>query len=169
MFGLLSQIYLSDFVDYFVRNYFRFLHDILHTWLINFDIEPFYKLINELDPDLKITSEKLTADINFLDINIKIVDNQLYFDIYHKPTNSFSYLKYKSCHPSHTKSNISLLLARRIIRTVTENRDYILEELKQNVVKRNHSEKIINYSFTQSFQSKNNKEENKEIIIFTRT
>ena len=90
MFGLLSQIYLSDFVDYFVRNYFRFLHDILHTWLINFDIEPFHKLINELDPDLKFIFENLTADIDFLDINIEIVDNQLHFNIYHKPTSSFS-------------------------------------------------------------------------------
>ena len=75
MFALLPQIYPTDFVYYFVRNYFRFLDDIFHTWLINFDIEPFYKLINELDPDLKFTFEKLTTDINFLDINIKIVDN----------------------------------------------------------------------------------------------
>ena len=93
MFALLPQIYPRDFVDFFVRNYFRFLDDIFHTWLINSDIEPFYKLINELDPDLKFIFEKLTTDINFLDINIKIVDNQLHFDIYHKPTNSFSYLK----------------------------------------------------------------------------
>ena len=147
----------------------RFLDDIVHTWLINFDIEPFYKLINELDPDLKFIFEKLTTDINFLDINIKIVDNQLHFDIYHKPTNSFSYLKYNSCHPSHTKNNISLSLARCIIRIVTENRDYRLEELRQNLLKRNHPEKIINYSFTKSFQPKNNKEENEEIITFTRT
>ena len=104
MFTLLSHIYPRDFVDYFVRNYFRFLDGIFHTWLINFDIEPFYRLINELDPD--------TTNINFLDINIKNVDNQLHFDIYHKPTNSFSYLNYKSCHPSHTKKNISLSLAR---------------------------------------------------------
>ena len=130
MFALLPQVYPRDFVNYFVCNYFRFLHDIFHTWLINFDIEPFYKLINELDPDLKFIFEKLTTDINFLDINIKIVDNQLHFDIYHKPTNSFSYLKYNSCHPSHTKNNISLLLARRIIRIVTDNRDYRLEELR---------------------------------------
>ena len=41
MFALLPQIYPRDFVDYFVRNYFRFLDDIFHTWLINFDIEPF--------------------------------------------------------------------------------------------------------------------------------
>ena len=53
MFALLPQIYPRDFADYFVRNYFRFLDDIFHTWLINFDIKPFYKLINELDPDLK--------------------------------------------------------------------------------------------------------------------
>ena len=46
MFALLPQIYPRDFVDYFVRNYFRFLDDIFHTWLINFDIEPFYKLMN---------------------------------------------------------------------------------------------------------------------------
>ena len=76
MFALLPQIYPRDFVDYFFRNYFRFLDDIFHTWLINFDIEPFYKLINELDPYLKLIFEKLTADINFLDIIIKIVDNQ---------------------------------------------------------------------------------------------
>ena len=52
-------------------------------------------------------------------------------------------------------------LARRITRIVTDNRDYRLEEL--------HPEKIINYSFTKSFQQKNNKEENKEIIALTRT
>ena len=168
MFALLPQTYPKDFIDCFVRNYFRFLDDIFHTWLTNFDIESFYKLINELDPDLKSIFKKLSTDINFLDINIKIVHNQLHFDIYHKPTNSFSYLKYNSCHPSHTKNNISLSLARRIIRIVTDNREYRLEELRQNLLKRNHPEKIINYSFTKSFQPKNSKEENKEIITFTR-
>ena len=113
---------------------------------------------------MKFIFEKLTTDINFLDISIKIVDNQLHFDIYHKPTNSFSYLKYNSCHSSHTKNNISLSLARCVIKIVTDNRDYRLEELKPN-----HPQKIINYSFTKSFQPKNNNEENKECITFTRT
>ena len=75
MLTLLPQIYSRDFVDYFVRNYFRFLDDIFHTWLINFDIEPFDKLIDGLDADLKFIFEKLTTDINFSDINIKTVDN----------------------------------------------------------------------------------------------
>ena len=60
-------------------------------------------------------------------------------------------------------------MARRIIRIITDNRDYRLEELRQNLLKRNHPEKILNYSFTKSFQPKNSKEENKEIITFTRT
>ena len=162
---LFYMLYPRDFVDYFVCNYFRFLDDIFHTWLINFDIEPSYKLINELDPELKFVFEKLTTDINFLDINIKTVDNQLHFDIYHKPTNSFSYLKYNSCHPSHTKNNISLSLARCIIRIVTDNGDYRLGELRQNLLKRNHLENIINYSFTKCFQPKNNKEENKKLKL----
>ena len=169
MFALLPQIYPKDFVDYFVLNYFGFLDDIFHTWLINFDIELFYKLINELDPDLTFIFEKLTTDVDFLGINIKIVDNQLHFDIYHKPTNSFSYLKYNSCHLSHTKNTISLSLARRIISIVTDNCDYRLEELRQNLLKRNHPEKIINYSFTKSFPPENNEEENKEITTFTIT
>ena len=62
-----------------------------------------------------------------------------------------------------------LSLARGIIRIVTDNRDYRLEELRQNLLKRNHPEKIINYFFTKSFEPKNNKEENQEIITLTGT
>ena len=57
-----------------------------------------------------------------------------------------------------------LSLARHIIRIVTDNR-----ELRQNLLEKNRPEKILNYSFTKSFQPKNNTEENKEIITFTRT
>ena len=160
MFALFPQIFPRDLADYFVRNYFRFFDDIFDTWLINFDIKPFYKLVNEIDQDLKFIFEKLTTDINFLDIKIKIADNQLHFDICHNPTNSFSYLKYNSCHPSHTKNKISLSLARCIIRIVIDNCNYRLEDVRKNIFKRNHPEKIINYSFRKSFQPKYNKEEN---------
>ena len=74
-----------------------------------------------------------------------------------------------SCHPSHTKSNILLSLARCIIRIVTDNHHYRLEEFRQNLLHRNHPEIIINCSFTKSFHPKYNKEENKEIIAFTST
>ena len=49
-----------------------------HKWLIQCNV-------NELDPDLQFTFEELTKSINFADINLKIVNNKLHFDVYHKP------------------------------------------------------------------------------------
>ena len=76
--------------------------------------------MNELDADLQFIFEEITKKISFLDINLKIINNKLHFDEYHKPTNSFSYLSNKSCHPPHTKNNIALSLARHIVRIVTD-------------------------------------------------
>ena len=86
--------------------------------------------MSELDPDLQFILEELTKNINFPDIYFKIANNKLHFDVYHKPTNSFSYIHYKSCHPPQTKNNIALSLARRIARIVTDNKDNQLQELK---------------------------------------
>ena len=117
MFAILPQIYPKDFVDFFNRNYFRFLDGVFHKWLIEFYIQD----LNELDPDLQFIFEELTKNISFFDINLKIINKKLHFDVYHKPANSFSYLHYKSCHSLYTKSNIALSLARRIVRIVTDN------------------------------------------------
>ena len=38
MFAILPQIYSKDFVDFFIRNYFPFLDDVFHKWLIQFNI-----------------------------------------------------------------------------------------------------------------------------------
>ena len=100
MLPLLRQLYPQDFVDFVIRNYFRFLDQVFHKWLDNFDIEPFYSMINNLDPNLKFNPSKSS---NFLYVNIRIVENNLVFDIHYKRTNSFNYLTYTSCHPPHTK------------------------------------------------------------------
>ena len=134
LFALLPQVYPQDFVDFLLQNYFRFLDDIFHKWLENFDIKQFYDLINSLDEDLKFIFENPSRTLNFLDIQLKIVNDALVFDIYYKPTNSFNYLTYSSCHPSHTKNNIALSLAKRIINIVTDNRETRLSELKKHLI-----------------------------------
>ena len=70
-------------------------------------VQDFYKIMNELNPDLQFIFEEFTTNINFLDINLKIIDKKLHFDVY-QLTNSFIYLYHKSCHPIHTKNNIVL-------------------------------------------------------------
>ena len=89
--------------------------------LENFDIESFYSMINDLDPDLTFIFENPSKSLNFLDINTQIVKNNLVSDIHYKRINSFNYLTYKSCHPPQTKNNISLSLAKRTVSLVTIN------------------------------------------------
>ena len=93
----------------------------------------------------------------------------MYFDLYHKPTNYFSYLHDKSCHPLNTKNNIALSLARRIVRIVTDNTNNRLQELKGHLLKRKHHEKIIDYSLTKLFQPRKHENNDKNVITFTRT
>ena len=38
MFAILPQIYPRNFVDFFFCNYFRFLHNVSHKWLIQLNI-----------------------------------------------------------------------------------------------------------------------------------
>ena len=94
--------------------------------------------MKELDPDLRFIFEELTTNINFLNVNRKIINNKLYCHVNHKPTHSFSYL-----HLPHTKINIALSLAKRTNR---------LPELKNNLLQRKPPEKIIGYSFIKLFQ-----------------
>ena len=59
MFAIFPQIYPKDFADFFIHNYFRFLDDVFHKWLIQFNIQDFYKIMNELDPDLQLFLKNL--------------------------------------------------------------------------------------------------------------
>ena len=111
-------------------------------------------MINSLDPHTKFIVENPSQSLNFLDINLKILENNLVFDVFHKPTNSFNYLTYTSCHPPHTKNNILLSLAERLASIVTNNRKNRLKELKEHVFDRKQTQHIIDYSFTKIFQPK---------------
>ena len=113
--------------------------------------------------------ENPSRTLNFLDIQLKIINKTLVFDIYYKPTNSFNYLTYSSCHPSHTKNNIALSLAKRIINIGTDNRETRLSELKKLLLERNHPPEIIDYAFIKYFQPKLDKNKDLEKIMFTRT
>ena len=97
--------------------------------------------MSQLDPNLQFIFEEYTKNINFLDINLKIISNKLHFDVCHRPTNSFSYLHFKSCHLPHWKTIIALSLARRIVRVSTDNNNNRIQELEGHLIKTRHPEK----------------------------
>ena len=55
------------------------------------------------------------------------------------------------------------------MRIVTDNTNNRLQELKGHLLKRKHPEKIIDYSFTKLFQPRKHKNNDKNVITFTRT
>ena len=167
MFSLLPSLYPDDIVDFIIRNYFRFLDDIFYKWVSDFDVTKFYEVFASLDENLKFIFSNLSSQVNFLDINFSIKDNELIMDIYHKPTDSFNFLNYQSCHPRHTRDNIALSLAKRIIRIVNKDREARLTELKEHLLLREHPNSVINYAFSKVFQPKMHKKD--DVIVFSTT
>ena len=100
---------------FFISNCFWILDNVFNKCLENFDIEPFYSMINNLDLDLKLLVKNPSKSLNFLDINLQIVENNTVFDIYYKPANLFNCLTYTSCYPLYAKNNKSLPLAEFIV------------------------------------------------------
>ena len=165
MFRLLPQLYPQDFVDFMVRSFFRFLDDLIHEWLDKFDIQPLHALLNSF----KYIMDNIQALANYLDMTVSVVGDTLSFDIYHKPTNSFNYLKYTSCHPKHTKQNIALSLGRRIIKLCSSNNHQKnLDALKLNLIKCDHPISVIEDALLKLY-SPSSKPKDQDLIIAMRT
>ena len=88
LFALSPQVYPQYFDDFLLRNYFRFLGDIFHKCIENFNIKQFYDLINSLDENFQFIFENPSRTLNFLDIQLKIVNNISVFQ-YLLQTNKF--------------------------------------------------------------------------------
>ena len=161
-------MYPHDFAQFIIDNYFRFLDDVFYEWLKEFNIAPFQLSCNRMDPNLVFIFEELSKEQNYLDVNVKVVGYELLLDIYRKPTDSFNYLHYRSCHPSHTINNIALSLAKRIIRITSEDPGPRLLELKNNLILRGHPEENIDEAFTKVF-SPQTIDKTGDIIVFTYT
>ena len=65
LFDQLPRYYPFDFVKYFIENYFRFLDDLDYSWLEEFNTEPFQKVFNKQDHNLKFIFPKLSKENDF--------------------------------------------------------------------------------------------------------
>ena len=165
MFERLPLLYPYDVAQHIINTYFRFLDDVFYEWLMMFDVKPFQNCLNEMDINLKFIFETLAEEQNYLDVNAKVEGYELKLDIYRKPTDSFNYLNYASCHPLHTRDNIALSLAKRIVRITSGDRGPRLEELKKNLVLRDHPVHKIDEAFSKVFSPRMNDGAGDNIVV----
>ena len=121
-----------------------------------------------MDADLQFIMDAIREKSHYLDVLMEIVSRQVIFDVFHKPTNSFGYLKYSSCHPPHTINNIALSLAKRIVRIVSNNSENRIEEMKNHLMQRDHPEEVIDNALAKLY-SPSQKDSTKEKLVYIST
>ena len=132
---------------FFEVNWARFLDDCYYP--TNTEVltpEELLDLLNSLNPHIQFTMETSANSISFLDILIMRDENDnIWMNIYHKPTDARRYVPFNSCHPKHTLSNIPYSLARRIC-TIIENedaKDLELMDLANSLKRQGYPDSII--------------------------
>ena len=131
----------------------RFIDDIFFLWHGSVkELEEFISALNQQHPHIKYTANynPETKSVPFLDMEISIDKNgYIKTDLYKKDTAKCQYLLPSSCHPHHIPNNIPFSLSYRLLRICSDPLDFEkrLEELRQDLLKRNYHPKIIQNSF----------------------
>ena len=136
--GMLEERLLSA-ATHSPRVWLRYIDDIFMIWTSGRDtLESFLTFINSFHPTIKFTNNISPVKLPFLDVMITIVDGFLHTDLYSKPTDTFNYLHWTSCHPSHTKRSIPYSLAFRLVRICsdTDSLQKRLDDLSQHLMSR---------------------------------
>ena len=90
--------------EHIKENWHHFLGDC-YTVLKSSPISPEELLLtlNSINLSIQFTMEYSRDQIQFLDILIKRNENDIWMDVYHKPTDTQRYLPFTSSHPNHCK------------------------------------------------------------------
>ena len=167
-----ANLFMQDLEESFLRPrpdqpalWKRYIDDILILW--PHSKETLYTLLQDLNqfhPTIKFTHELSDQSINFLDLTIykgpRFQEKGL-FDIktYFKPTNSFQYLHYSTCHPKSTLKGIIKGETVRFLRSTSDQTTYqkTLTDLKHHLLLRGYPKQTITQTFTSTpFSSREN-------------
>ena len=108
-----------------------------------------------------------TNSTHFLDLNIKIVGNQIITDLYRKDTDKPTALLPSSAHPAHITPNIVYSMAFRLIRICSTEGSFEsrLKELKDDfLIPRGYKSKIVENQFDRIRGLPGNTYEEKRLI-----
>ena len=84
-------------------------------------LKVFIEQVNMFHSTIKFTAEHSKEKVNFLDVNIKLIDGELKTDLFVKPTDTRQFLDLTSCHPYHYKKGIPYSQALRLNRICSDN------------------------------------------------
>ena len=127
-----ANLYMSDFENKHVYTYhkqplfwLRYIDDVFMPWQHGLDeLQKFVTHLNSVSEHITFTIEWSRQKVPFLDTTVLYSPLRgFYTDLYTKPTDTHSYLRYSSCHPPHVMSGLpysQFLRLRRICNNITD-------------------------------------------------
>ena len=122
-------------------------------------LEAFIQHANTFHPTIKFTSNISTIHVPFLEVMVTLLGNYIHTYFYSKPTDTFNYLHWSSCHPQHTKLSIPYSLAFRLVRVCSSEATLTrrLNNLKHHLKKRGFSHKYIQTAINKALEAPRSK------------
>ena len=132
--------------------WFRYIDDIFFVWnhgeetLKDFiDFCDKYSSSKKMKSNIRYESNASSESVNFLDVQVKLVENSLVTNLYSKPTDAHLYLNANSSHPSHVIRNIpkgQFIRVRRIC-SRDESFDFNAKLMMKFFVSRGYKERYL--------------------------
>ena len=106
--------------------WWSYIDDIFFIWEHGEEsLKVFIEQVNMFHSTVKFTAEYLKKEVNFLDVNIKLIDGELKTDLFVKSTDAHQLLDLISCHPYLCKKGIPYSQALRLNKFVQITRPLI--------------------------------------------
>ena len=179
-----ANLFMGEFEEKYVYGskwkryltyYGRFIDDIFIIWNgSEEELKHFISHMNAVHNSIKFTSKQSNSEIEFLDVLVR-KDSKGYLstDIYQKPTDTHSYLNYKSAHPPHCKKSIPFSQFIRLQR-ICSDKEHLRTRLNEFIRHFSHCgyrkgelRKTAELVFDNSYTKKDKKPANKYRLITT--
>ena len=126
--------------------WWKYIDDIFFIWEHGEEsLEKFLNKLNTFHPTIKFTAEYSKEAINFLDVNVRLVEGELMTDLFVKPIDTHQFLDPISSHSYHCKKGIpySQALSLNRICSDIESFDKRCNNLEGCLMERRDNEKMI--------------------------
>ena len=148
LYDKIEEKFGTEFSKCFKEEWMRYLDDCFINWDTRIaEVTELLLTINNLNKGIKFTMDAHPTKNTFLQILLGVKNNKIITDIYYKPTDTFQFLPFTSCHPKHIKKNVLYNLARRIC-TIVDEKDTLdsrLLDLKEKLRRQKYPDQLINY------------------------
>ena len=120
--------------------WWRYIDDIFMIWK---PAEESLKVFIEQVNMFKLIDEVNLEEVNFLDLNIKLIDKELKADLFVKTTDTHQFLDPTSCHPYYFKKGIPYSLRLNRICSDNETFDRRCNDLEKWFMEIGYNEKMM--------------------------